>query len=109
MNKRYANSTRKENVTYEFLIPDDELKDRGSRPLRSFKNVLKFSIILVDFQKGYNALQIASQTGSIKVVRKLVELDFAKCSVDKVNKLEVMLFLIALLKPLKTSVGREAE
>ncbi|KAK2558333.1 Ankyrin-1 [Acropora cervicornis] len=32
---------------------------------------------------GYNALQIASQTGSIKVVRRLVELDFAKCSVDK--------------------------
>ncbi|XP_074636507.1 uncharacterized protein LOC141894679 isoform X3 [Acropora palmata] len=33
--------------------------------------------------EGYNALQIASQTGSIKVVRRLVELDFAKCSVDK--------------------------
>ena len=88
------------------LLPVMSLKDRGSRCLRSFKNVLKFSIILVDFQEGYNALQIASQTGSIKVVRRLVELDFAKCSVDKVNKLEVMLFLIALLKPLRKNQSR---
>ncbi|XP_068748124.1 serine/threonine-protein phosphatase 6 regulatory ankyrin repeat subunit B-like isoform X2 [Montipora capricornis] len=33
--------------------------------------------------EGLNAFQIASQTGSIKVVRQLVELDFAKCSSDK--------------------------
>ena len=56
---------------------------------------------MVHFQEGFNALQIASQTGSIKVVRKLVELDFAKCSADKVNKLGVILFFIAMPKQLK--------
>ncbi|XP_078360679.1 uncharacterized protein LOC144645086 isoform X3 [Oculina patagonica] len=32
--------------------------------------------------EGLNALQIASSSGSINVVKKLVELDFAKCSAD---------------------------
>ncbi|XP_022786816.1 serine/threonine-protein phosphatase 6 regulatory ankyrin repeat subunit A-like isoform X3 [Stylophora pistillata] len=33
--------------------------------------------------EGLNALHIASSNGSIQVVRKLVKLDFAKCSSDK--------------------------
>lgn len=35
-------------------------------------------------QEGLNTLQIAASSGSINVVKKLVELDFAKCSADTV-------------------------
>ncbi|XP_020630603.1 ankyrin repeat domain-containing protein 50-like [Orbicella faveolata] len=46
-----------------------------------FFNVRPDTMTQIDAE-GLNALQIAASSGSLKVVRKLVELDFAKCSAD---------------------------